>query len=260
MSTPTKTEEPIIESLAQPLMPPKVYQSIGEFIADIKERQRATTIIGEVKPITPGNKIWNEELPRNLKDARMALLEAILPHVSIVSIHVDPAFGGSFQWLAEASKIAKAAKVEVLAKGFNPTIHHIYECFDQGASYTMTTGWHPTIVPKGVLGDWVEHHSLKASERLVQESLANTWHEPTTEEELLTSSAKRIIINSRDIRFGTQKRPHTVNSQMLVARNLPKCEKVIQASNVTCPKEVHRDADFVIIGSQLTRLYAKKKK
>ena len=183
-----------------------------------------------------------------LQEQREKLLTAILPFVDIVSIHTDALWGGSYQWLEQASKEAKKHKVQVLAKGFGCSIPHIHRAYASGADFLMSVGWHPNDRYKDV-----DNH---AKIRKGETDMSHVWHEPDTYTCLQHSPAKTVIINKRDVRYGNDRTNEDHHGWLDYALGTMRSfTQVIQASGISSVKDVHPDVHAVIIGSALTKGY-----
>ncbi len=191
-----------------------------ELITDIRKNYPDIKIIGEIKPASPYEPRFataQEKYKENFD-----LLHSIAPHVDILSIHTDPLWWGSYDWLREAKAIVGDKKV--LAKGFHPSMPHVEECRRCGADYVLTFGWHPG-----------QDHQY-------------CWHEMRKNE---NSESSVLVFNSRNPRTGELRNNHYREIEWFNT-NHPELQ-LVQASNIKTVDDIHSDVQYVLIGTALCK-------
>lgn len=134
----------------------------------------------------------------------------------IISIHTNPLWGGSWEWLEEARKLTTKP---ILAKGFHDTITDVRRAFNCGANHVLTVGWWP--------GD------------------DRCWHECESLDELRESCAAKTVWNARNPRTG-EKRHETIQQ----ARGARPLNFLCQASGIMNENDIG-PVDAVLIGAGL---------
>lgn len=137
----------------------------------------------------------------------------------ITSIHTNPLWGGSWEWLAE---VCRRSKKPVIAKGFHDTVYDVQRARDCGATYVLTVGWHPS----GELG-------------------RHCWHEAESMDQLRNTDAHRVVWNSRNPRTGKQSW-YTPEAGRAMRKGW-----LCQASNIRGPGDVVAGMDAILIGEGL---------
>lgn len=143
-------------------------------------------------------------------------LEKAIAFGDIVSIHTNPLWGGSLEWLAYARS---QTEKPILAKGFHNTLLEVDQAFAAGATYVLTVGWWPRD--------------------------PRCWHECESLEELRNTRAPKAVWNARNPRTG-EKRPET-SQQARSARTGWLC----QASQIRAPQDVHPGMQAALVGEGL---------
>lgn len=134
----------------------------------------------------------------------------------IISIHTNPLWGGSFEWLEEARSLTNKP---ILAKGFHCTQAEVDKAYSCGADYVLTVGW------------WNGDDKC--------------FHECESLDELSQSNAKWTVWNSRDPRTGKIKLETIKEARGVRIGNL------CQASNIKSRKDIHEAVDAVLVGQAL---------
>lgn len=175
-------------------------------------QKKGHMVVGEVK----------EKSPFGYKSAltRYQQLEWLDGWADVISIHTNPMWGGSFDWLKEARTLTKKP---ILAKGFHDTIFDVETALACGANYILTVGWCPNKL---------------------------CWHECETVDELFESQASMVVWNARNPRTG-ELRKEKLNDIV----NINKCKlnhsPICQASRITKASDVNPSVEAVLIGEGL---------
>lgn len=142
----------------------------------------------------------------------------------VISVHTSEYWGGSWGHL---KMIRRMTAKPILAKGFHPTIMDVKTALDYGADYVLTVGWWPSCT----LGE-------------------KCWHEIESLSQMLNTEAATVVVNARCPRTGG-KNPHGTNIGEVVKYNNPYRKRLIQASHIRGPGDVHPKADGILIGQGL---------
>lgn len=95
----------------------------------IWEKNRKYLLVAEAK--------WMSPFGLNLPTFPEIALAQAIELGDIISIHTNPLWGGSWDWLAYARK---QTQKPILAKGFHDTIADVEKAFNCGADYVLTVG------------------------------------------------------------------------------------------------------------------------
>lgn len=168
-------------------------------------------IIAEVKTKSPfgfeSDKSWEE------------LFEIANGIADIISIHTNPAWGGNFSLVKEASE---RTNTPILAKGLHSHDIFVDTAIQSGASYVLVVGRMPKI------------------------HLDKCLIEPNTFGELLdVPPDMKVVWNSRDLRTGALKSESFVQARCIFDGWM------CQASNIRTVKDIHRGAQAVLVGEHL---------
>jgi hypothetical protein len=166
-------------------------------------------IIAEVKDKSPFG--WRNPLAR---ERQWELCQRV---GDMVSVHTDPRWGGSWEWLRKA---CLQSTKPILAKGFHSTPEDVQRALDCGADAVLTVGWWPEGNPR-------------------------CWQECTSLEQLRTSRAGRVFWNSRDPVSG-KTRPESW-AQAREARK----GWLGQASRIRSAADIAPNADAILVGEGL---------
>lgn len=145
-------------------------------------------------------------------------------HGDWISIHTDERWGGSMDLVKKARKLTKKP---ILAKGIHATDDEIKEAIKAGADYVLVVGRLPKV-----------HLDKCLIEVLLLEQFA-----------MLPKSVKAVW-NQRDLGTGKQKK-----ETFKMARKARK-GWLAQASNISSLKDVAKDADAYIVGTDLVEFTA----
>lgn len=140
----------------------------------------------------------------------------------IISVHTNPDWGGSFEWLAEVRKMTIKP---ILAKGFHPSIMDVQRALDNGADYVLTVGWCPE-------SDY--------------DARAKIWHECESIHELLNSPAGYRVWNVRNPRTGAKR---LVDIDYVYEKM--DGDWLCRASCISGPEDVRHAYNAVLIGEGL---------
>lgn len=182
-----------------------------QWITDFLAEPNRPLLIGEVKTCSPYG--FKSALSRH------EALDYVASFADIVSIHTNPQWDGSFEWLREARILTDKP---ILAKGFHDMLREVEEAFAVGADHVLTVGW------------WPGHVSC--------------WHEVATWEEMDTSNAEWIVCNARNPRTGGDGALSIQNASLL---RVGLTRKLCQASRIRCRADIHPGVDAVLIGEGL---------
>jgi hypothetical protein len=179
------------------------------------------TLIAEVKTKSPfgyeSGKSWEE------------LFEIASEYGGWVSVHTDPAWGGSFENVAKAKDMTNKP---VLAKGIHETDEDIEKALSVGADYVLTVRERPPEI------EGQENWLLYEPYGLVGLSLAG--------------SGLRRVWNARDLRRGGEPKP----TGFAIARAMAPTGWLCQASLISDRSDVHPQADAVLVGQNLEKFVA----
>lgn len=195
----------------------------------LRELPGRPLVVAEVKDRTP----FNPDYHASDRYVQLRICEEI---GDVISIHTNPLWGGSWEWLAE---VCKRATKPVLAKGFHPTIRDVERALDCGATHVLTVGWHPG-------GDLAER----------------CWMECETFDQLRDQpSTQRCVWNARNPRTGETRWEDDAqlmwtcvkgyNSQRRPSVSLPAQPWLCQASRIRGPDDVVAGVDAILIGEGL---------
>lgn len=196
-----------------------------------KSLQPRYQVVAEVKTISPFGYV-NPRVARLQEGnpygwrAPGSLYEDMVREVEwadIISIHTNPLWGGSWEWLEQARKLTTKP---ILAKGFHPTIHDVRRALDLGADWVLTVGWCPPH-PEGAKC-WVE-------------SRFAPWD--------MVPNMGRLVINRRDPRTGVDLGEASTREQIDHCRAVGSW--TCQASMIRRPEDVHPGVQAVLIGEGL---------
>ena len=147
---------------------------------------------------------------------------------SIISVHTDPRWHGSFDFIKKAKKLTKKP---ILAKGLHETDEEIRKALDFGADYVLVVG------------------------RMPQIHLDKCWLEPNSLQELsLLSPTTKVVWNSRDLQTGKTKAESFSQARRLHSGWL------CQASNIKTVADINPQAEAVLIGTHLIEFAQSYKK
>lgn len=133
--------------------------------------------VGEVKMLSPFGFKSNYNCDQ--------LIELAAQNADIVSIHIDPLWGGSsldIDYVKMMMMNPKIPKKPILAKGLHTTDDSIKQSFDRGADYVLVVGRIPKL-----------------------DDLSKIWLEPLTEEQfkpMLEACPNAVVFNHRDLSTG----------------------------------------------------------
>jgi len=145
----------------------------------------------------------------------------------MLSIHTNPYWGGSFEDITRAKE---GSDKEVLAKGIHGSDESVERALDAGADHVLVVGRVPPFPLR--LFCWIEPLNLGQIE------------------ELGLVYADVVVWNSRDIRTGYVKRESFNEARQRFDGHL------IQAGNIHTPRDIHPDANMVIVGEHLEEFVA----
>ena len=176
-------------------------------------------IVAEVKDRTPFDP--NYKVPDRY--VQLKICEEV---GDIISIHTNPLWGGSYEWLAE---VCKRVKKPVLAKGFHSTVSEVDRAIECGATYVLTVDYFP--------GEGYENIC---------------WHECGSLHQLAISDASYRVWNSRDPHTG---KPKNIPETEIVKANRWHKENrdgwLCRASNITEPEDVNFECSALLISRGL---------
>lgn len=184
-----------------------------QWVTDFLAEPNRPLLVGEVKTCSP----YGFRGKLSHRDA----LDYVASFADIVSIHTNPLWGGSFEWLQEARGLTTKP---ILAKGFHDTMADVVLAFRAGAEWTLTVGWHPGM-----------DYSLGGA----------CWHEVANLAELDESNAEWCVWNARNPRTG---KPTYASIRQARKRREG---KLCQASRIRCRADIHPGIDAVLIGEGL---------
>lgn len=145
----------------------------------------------------------------------------------IISIHTDPRWGGSFDLIKKAKSFTKKP---ILAKGIHETDVLVEKAIAAGADLVLVVGRIPNVYTNRCL------------------------IEPNTLEELaLVPKHIRVVWNSRDLKTGGLKKETFAEARTMFSGWL------CQASNIETFEDIHPQADAVLIGTNLKKLFDKQR-
>ncbi len=176
-----------------------------------------TIVIAEVKPCSPTmstGQTWEELFPLACEVGDW------------ISIHTNPLFGGSMEYITKARELAPG-KV-ILAKGFHFTDEEVDEALARGANYVLVVGRIP--------------------ERNESQCLIEPYYFEDLEK---IPSGFRIVWNSRDIFALINAKEPKIKEGFEEARKLLPDAWICQASNILTVDDVHPTANAVLIGTNL---------
>lgn len=158
------------------------------------------------------------------------LLRLAARHGSMVAIHTDPRWGGSFEWL----KVARhRTDKPILAKGIHAADDEIERALDCGADRVLVVGRIPP-----------------------DKYLDKVWYEPNTLDELrCCPDGVKVVWNSRDLVTGARKKSENgfLYTSLGHARNVRPEIWMCQASFISTRSDVMTDppVQAFIVGEHL---------
>lgn len=179
-------------------------------------------VVAEVKDRTPFNATYSAP-------DRYVQLRICEDVGDIISIHTNPLWGGSWEWLTEVCMLTTKP---VLAKGFHDTVVDVQRALDCGATHVLTVGW-----------DGGPHW-----ERCWMEC------ENLAQLRLQRRAGHRCVWNARDPRTGaTRDTPWTGGWDSVMACNGDRRRDpwICQASHIRGPQHVVPGVSAILIGTGL---------
>ena len=169
-------------------------------------------LIAEVKTISP----FGWESSERWEDLFVLASE----HGDMISIHTDPRWGGSFEFLKRARSMTTKP---ILAKGIHATDDDVRCAIEEcGADWVLVVGRIPAIYQEKVI---VEPYTLEELKKIPIDF--------------------RTLWNSRDLKTGGLKKETFADARMLRAGWL------CQASNMRTMQDVDLSADAVLVVTHL---------
>lgn len=152
-----------------------------------------------------------------------ALMELAIKYGDWISVHTHPLWGGG----PEAVQfVRRYTNKIILAKGIHETDEEIIKMLDCGADRVLAVDRYPALPPEQLL---LEFHNLDD----ITATRAN-----------LHTDGYSFVYNSRDLRTGNPKKDNWNEYRK-------QCKWLCQASGITHPNEVKKDADAFIVGERL---------
>ena len=137
----------------------------------------------------------------------------------VIAVYTDKEFNGSYDLIARARRLTDKP---ILAKGIHATDENVKKAIDAGANYVLVVGRIPEVYQEKC---WIEPYTLEELARIPEEF--------------------KVVWNSRDLRTGGLK-----EETFEQARQIRK-GWLCQASNIGTMKDVHPEADGILVGTHL---------
>lgn len=184
--------------------------------AALKAARPELTIVAEVKTHSPFTAIaFHGDRRQQVK-----WLDSC-PWADVISIHTNPLWHGSFEWLQDARHLTKKP---ILAKGFHDTVFDVERAIDSGADHVLTVGWWP--------GD------------------NRCWHECESFSQLASTDAPTMVWNARNPRTGEMRRLSIKDALDDLGEPNQGC-RVCQASMIKSAADIDSRVQMVLIGEGL---------